>query len=432
VRRRLTRLGIPAVLSALVLAAAGCGGDDGDDGGGGGGEGVSGSVSVMGIWSGPEQESFEAVAQKFMDDNPDVKVTYTSAGDNTPTQLSTAIEGGNPPDMAAVGQPGLVKDLAGKNALTPLDYMEDMVEENLGESAVTLGSVDGTLYGFLFKAANKSTAWYNVHAFEDAGVEAPTTWEELTEAAATLKASGIPAYSFGGADGWPLTDLFENIYLRQAGPEKYDQLAAHEIPWTDESVKTAMTTMAELFEDKSNIAGNPLQVSFDESVAQVFADDPKAAMTIEGDFVPGVTEHSLEAGTDYDVFDFPSIDGSETMVVGGGDTIISFNDDEATKAFMEFLTTSEAAEVWAERGGFASLNKDLDTDIYADDITRKTAGAIGEAEAFRFDLSDLQPSAFGGTAGQGMWKLFQDLVANPSNVDSIATQLEEAATDAYS
>ena len=38
------------------------------------------------------------------------------------------------------------------------------------------------------------------------------------------KASGVPPYSIGGADGWTLTDLFENIYLRQAGPDKYDQL----------------------------------------------------------------------------------------------------------------------------------------------------------------------------------------------------------------
>jgi ABC-type glycerol-3-phosphate transport system substrate-binding protein len=111
--------------------------------------------------------------------------------------------------------------------------------------------------------------------------------------------------------------------------------------------------------------------------------------------------------------------------------MISFNDNEATKAFMEYLTTSEAAQIWAERGGFASLNQDLDTSVFPDDIERETAGAISEAEAFRFDLSDLQPSAFGGTAGQGMWKLFQDLVANPDNVDGIATQMEAAAAEAF-
>jgi alpha-glucoside transport system substrate-binding protein len=53
------------------------------------------------------------------------------------------------------------------------------------------------------------------------------------------------------------------------------------------------------------------------------------------------------------------------------------------------------------------------------------------AEILRFDLADLQPSAFGATVGQGEWKLFQDLLKTPSNVDGIAKQLEAAAAKAY-
>ena len=87
--------------------------------------------------------------------------------------------------------------------------------------------------------------------------------------------------------------------------------------------------------------------------------------------------------------------------------------------------------VWAARGGFATLNKDVDPSIYPDEITRKTASAIGEAEIFRFDLSDLQPAAFGGTIGQGLFKLFQDYLANPRNVDGIADQMERAAARAF-
>ena len=62
---------------------------------------------------------------------------------------------------------------------------------------------------------------------------------------------------------------------------------------------------------------------------------------------------------------------------------------------------------------------------------RTTAGAVGEAEVFRFDLSDLQPSAFGATVGQGLFKLFQDFLANPEDVDGITTQMEEAAAEAF-
>ena len=46
---------------------------------------------------------------------------------------------------------------------------------------------------------------------------------------------------------WVLSDWFENIYVRTAGPEMYDQLATHEIPWTDKSVTEALTTMADYF-----------------------------------------------------------------------------------------------------------------------------------------------------------------------------------------
>ena len=91
-----------------------------------------------------------------------------------------------------------------------------------------------------------------------------------------------------------------------------------------------------------------------------------------------------------------------------------FKDNPVAKAFVEYLTTPEASEIWAKRGGFSSPNKKVDTSVYPDPIQETTAGAIGEAEVFRFDLSDLQPSAFGGTVGQGLFKLFQDFVDEPA------------------
>jgi alpha-glucoside transport system substrate-binding protein len=429
VRKRLTRLGFMAAISVLAVAAAGCGGSKSSSGSGGGN--ASGTVSVMAVWTGPEQQSFEAVLKGFTDANPDVTVNYTSAGDQLPTQLSTAVEGGNPPDVAVLPQPGLMADFAKKKALKPLAYAKDDIQTNLGDSAIALGSVDGTLYGFLFKAANKSTVWYNVKTFDDAGVKPPATFDDMTKDADTLKASGIPAYSVGGADGWTLTDLFENIYLRQAGADKYDQLAKHAIPWTDQSVKDALTTMAGVIGDKSNMAGNPLQVDFPTSVSNVFSATPKASMVIEGDFVPGAGKTTLKPVDGYNVFEFPSVDGSAPSVVGGGDTVVAFTDTPATQALVKYLTTSDAAEIWAKRGGFATLNKNVDASVYPDDITRTTAGAIGKAETFRFDLSDLQPAAFGGTVGQGLFKLFQDFLADPTDVNGIAQQMEASAAKAY-
>jgi ABC-type glycerol-3-phosphate transport system substrate-binding protein len=166
-------------------------------------------------------------------------------------------------------------------------------------------------------------------------------------------------------------------------------------------------------------------------VSNVFAESPKAAMVIEGDFVPGVVESPLQPQEGYDVFPFPSINDSDPMVVGGGDLFVMFEDNPAARAFIEYLATPEAAQIWAEKGGFSSANQNLDTSVYPDPILQETAGAIAEAEIFRFDLSDLQPGEFGGTEGQGLWKLFQDFVANPDDVDGITRQLEQAAAAAF-
>jgi alpha-glucoside transport system substrate-binding protein len=429
-RRRLLLFGL---FMLLLLTAAACGGGD-DEGTGGTGTGengaVSGSVSIMGIWQGPEQRSFQAVIDGFTEQNPDVEVKYNGVGDDLPTILSTAVEGGNPPDIAAPAQPGYIQGLVDQDELQPIDFAEDIIRENFGDSGVAIGSFNDTLYGLFFKAGNKSTVWYNVHSYEDAGVQPAETWDEFIDNAATLKDSGVPAFSIGGADGWTLTDLFENIYIRTAGPEKYDQLAKHEIPWTDQSVKDALTEMAKVFADKDNIAGNPLQVDFETSVSQVFSEEPEAAQVIEGAFVPGVVDHKLEAGTDYDVFEFPSVGDSGPAVVADGNMFVLFNDSPAAQAFIEYLATPEAATIWAELGGFASPNQNVDASVYPDELTQRTAGALSEAEAVRWDLSDLVPPEFGATTGQGLWKLFQDFLDDPSDVDGIAQQMEQAASAA--
>jgi alpha-glucoside transport system substrate-binding protein len=433
------------LVALLAVAVAACGGDDDDEGGEAGGdtaaatteeeggvnEDVSGNISILALWTAGEQESFQAVIDGFNEQYPNVKVTYRSAPDVRPV-LSTAIEGGNPPDLAAVPNPGLMRDFQARGALKPIEFARDTVEENYSESWVELASVEDELYGVFFKGANKSTIWYNVHAFEEAGIEPPETWDDLLAAAETLKGAGIPAYSIGGSDGWVLTDLFENIYLRTAGPEKYDQLTTHEIPWTDASVTEALTEMAKILSDTENIVGGTsgaLQTGFADSVNPLGADPPGAAMVIEGDFVAGVIgdQTQAQAGTDFDFFDFPSINDSPKMVMGGGDMVIMFKDNPASQAFLEYLATPEAPTIWVERGGFSSPNKSVEDDAYPDEILRRSAVALAEAETFRFDLSDLLPSAFGGDQ---MFAILQDFLRNPDDVEGTAQKLEEAHTAA--
>jgi len=395
---------------------------------------VSGNLSMTGVWSGAEAKNFNAVLDGFKKKFPGVSVKYTSAGDNTPTVLSTAVQGGNPPDLAAIAQPGLVHDFATRGALKPINFVKPTMAKYYAASWITLGTVNNKLYGMVFKGANKSTIWYNTAAFKNAGVTPPKTWTALLKDAGTLQASGTKAFSIGGADGWTLTDLQENIYLRQAGAAKYDLLAAHKIKWTDPSVIASLTAMAEIFSQSNNIFGGTsgaLQTDFPTSVNNVFTDPAKGAMVMEGDFVPGVATTKLKPVSGFNQFPFPSVAGSAPSVVGGGDTIVMFKNSPAAQALVGYLATPQAATIWAKAGGFSSPNKGVLGASYTDPLNRATALALAQAKIFRFDMSDLQPAAFGGTVGQGEWKILQDFLKNPTNVQGTAAALEKAAAAAY-
>ena len=395
---------------------------------------ISGTISMDGIWSGPEQAAFQDVIDTFHQQYPNVAVHYRSTADNTATVLANAVAHGRPPDLADIAQPGLIQELADRGALRPETYALSSYRANFGPAWVKLGTINGKLYGVVFKASNKSTVWYNVHAFKTAGISAPTTWPQLLSDAKTLRTSGTPAYSIGGGDGWTLTDLFENIYLRQAGVAKYRALSAHTIKWTDPTVTKALTTMAAVIGDASNIYGGPsgaVRTEFPTSVNNVFESPPKAAMVIEGDFVPSAATVKATPATDYNVFPFPSINGSGPEVVIGGDTIVAFRDSPAIEAFIKFLTTPQAAAAWAKHGGFATGNQNMSPSTYPHPIVRATAEPVASARTVVFDMSDEQPSAFGATAGQGEWGLFQEFLRNPKDVNGIAAKLEAAAAAAY-
>jgi len=124
----------------------------------------------------------------------------------------------------------------------------------------------------------------------------------------------------------------------------------------------------------------------------------------------------------------------EALVVtpdSGGDTVVMFKDSPAARAFITYLASPEASTIWAKRGGFTSPNKKVPLSAYSDALTRASAKALVSAKVSRFDLSDLEPAAFGATTGQGEWKIFQDFLKNPKNVSKTAAALESSAAKAF-
>lgn len=422
-------------IALLALATSGLAACTGGAGGTSATENLTGqTVEVVGPWTGDEQKNFEKVLQEFKT-RTGAEVKYTPAGDELPTVLQTRISGGTPPNVALIAQPGLVAQFAKAGAVKPVNAdVEKAVTDHNAAVWKQFASVDGKLYGFTFKTANKSAFWYSEKAFQQVGATPPATWDDLIKTSKAISETGLAAVSVGGADGWTLTDWFENVYLRTAGPENYDKLAKHEIPWTDPTVRKALEELAKLWGDPTLIAGGALQTEFPKSVINVFGEQPSAAMVFEADFVASVitTNTKAKVGQDAKFFPFPSVAGSKDAVVAGGDMAVQFKDDKATTELMKFLASPDSGKIWAELGGFLSPNKDIPESSYPDDVTQDLAKRIVDAgDNVRFDMSDLAPAAFGGTKGAGEWKDLQDFLADPKNVDPIMQRLEANAAKAY-
>jgi ABC-type Fe3+ transport system substrate-binding protein len=426
---RLGRVFSVAILGALL---AGCGGSSTTSSS----KPLSGKkVEVAAVWSKDEQKNFEAVLKGFSD-KTGATTTFTSTGDQIGTVLGSRIASNSPPDVAVLPQPGLLKDLATKGSLKELDSdTATVVGQNYAAVWKELGTVNGKFYGVFFKAANKSTVWYNVKVLKDAGVQPPKSMAELTQALQTISASGVKPLSVGGADGWTLTDWFENAYLATAGRDNYVKLTSHTLKWTDQTVKDTLKALAQVLQDKYVAGGlsGALQTDFPTSVSNIAGNPPKAAIVYEGDFVEGTlkdTSH-LTPGTDFNFFPFPGPTGPTNAVMGGGDVAVRMTDNAAGVELIKYLASPEAAQIWAAKGGFASANKKVDPSVYPDAVAKASAQALANAQNFVFDMSDQAPAAFGGTKGSGEWADLQAWLKNPNNIDAACAQLEKDAAAAY-
>ena len=395
---------------------------------------LSGSVEVVWIRGSdhPEGQALLAVLGAFEAKNPGVTVNYTGLGDDLPTIVSTRVEGGDPPDVAILGQPGLLRDLVARGALFEIsDAASASLEADFAPVWRDLASVDGTTYGVYFKAGNKSLVFYDVAVFDDLDITPPTTWDEWLQVSQNVVDSGFTPLAVAGADGWTLSDWFENVYVRTAGQAKYEQLTNHEIPWTDPSVADAFVTMEQLIGNPDFVAGGlsgALQSGFVDSIVATFGDPAQAVMMEGPGDIAGIAaeETGAAVGTDLNFFAFPSIAGSPPAVLGGGDVAVALTDNPIAQALLEFLASTEGGSIGAPLG-FITPNKSVDLNLYPDDLTRLAADGVVNAEVFVFDLSDLVPSAFGSTTAAGIWGGIQNWLENPGNLDSVLQQLEAEA-----
>ena len=399
---------------------------------------IGGEVSVLGVWGGAELDNFNAVIAPF-EQQTGIKVNFEGTRD-LPAVLTTRVQGGNPPDLAGLPGPGQLVQFAKSGDLVPLNDILDMnqLQQNYDQGFINLTTVNDKVYGIFTKAAVKSLVWYNPKSFDAAGYQIPTNWDEMQALEQQIISDGVTPWCIGlesgAASGWPGTDWIEDMMLRTAGPDTYDQWVQHQIAWTDDPVKNAWTTWGDIVNDPQMVYGGSqtvLSTNFGEAFFPMFDDPPGCYMLKQADFITTFIQDQYPdavAGQDYNFFVFPPIDeqyGNPLLV--GGDLFGMFNDTPQAEALIEYLTTPQAQQIWASKGGFLSPNKNVPASVYPDQLTGQIADLLNTATSVRFDASDQMPEA----VNNAFWSGVLDYVSNPDQLDSILQNLEQTAQSAY-
>jgi len=422
------------VALGLVLAACQSGGGTGTTGGQTG----SKTVSVLGTWGGSEQDSFLAMVKPF-EDKTGIKVQYEGTRDLNAV-LATRVQGGNPPEVAGLPGPGQMADFAKQGKLIDLGGVLDMNQMNADYSQdwIKLGQVNGKQYGIFIKASAKGFIWYSPKNFQAKSYTAPKTWDELSSLSKKIADGGTAPWCVGlesgAASGWPGTDWIEDILLRQAGPDKYDQWFQGTLKWTSAEVKSAFSTFGTIVNDPKMTFGGKsavLSTSFQTAGDPMFKSPPSCYMHHQASFITDFFVQgnaALKPVTDFTFFQFPDINSQYAGAVeAGGDLFGMFKDTPNARELMKYLTTADAQQIWVKRGGALSPNKKVAASAYPDDLSRQAGTILTSAKITRFDASDLMPEAM----NNAFWKAVLDYVNTPANLDTILANLDKVQSEAY-
>ncbi|WP_116133593.1 ABC transporter substrate-binding protein [Tropicimonas sp. IMCC34043] len=394
------------------------------------------TLSILGAGTGVDKTRLENVFAYFAEATG-ATVTY-SGSDSFEQDIVIAMQAGTLPDVAMFPQPGLARDLAARGAIVALpDSTRDWYKENFaaGDSWADLASFPGPdgathVFGTIFGTDVKSLVWYSPEAFEENGYEVPETMEALKALTEQIAADGMTPFCLGlgagAGTGWPATDWVEDFMLRTQPPEVYDQWVNHQIPFDDPRVVAAIEDYGWFARNDHLVDGGSkaaATIDFRDSPDGLFEFPPKCLMHKQASFIPNFFPDGVEMGVDVDFFYFPAYEGLDLgrPILGSGGLATVTQDKPVAQAFMEYLQTPFAHEIFMSQGQILTPHLKANPDAYANDTQRKLGEILTSATTFRFDGSDLMPGEIGTDA---FWNAMVEYTTGNLTAEEAAAAVE--------
>ena len=402
-----------AAASVPVLLLAACSG-----GGGGGGGSASGDGDVtLTYWASNQGTSLDndkevltPVLEEFTEQTGvgvDLEVISWS---DLQTRIQTAVTSGQAPDVVNIGNTGAVS-LQATGAFLPLD---DTAMEAIGgadkfvETALETGGAPGTdptsvpLYGLAYGL------YYNKAMFEDAGLQPPTTWEEMVSAAQALTDPATGVYGMALASGsYTENNHFAFINATQNGAELFDDDGNP--TFTEDGVVDGIVRYLDLMQSAEVV--NPSNAQYDNaSLAVADFATGKAAMILNQNNANATIEANGMAPDAYGVVPFPAPADAESDVashVAGINISIFENTEHPDEALqlVEYMTSEDVQTTLGKPFSSLPVLKDATAAFTDDPELAETFTQIYNERSAPLPLVPAEDQ-FETTVGQAMNKMF--------------------------
>ncbi len=274
------------------------------------------------------------------------------------TQLNALVDAGQTPDVFIVSPGPNLTDYVAPGVAAPLDeYLEaDGWKDTFSSDAVfAQQTYDGQIYAVPLNIA-AACVFYNKEIFEEAGVEVPTTYDELLDVCAKIKEAGYTPITISAGTAWCLSMLAG--YLCDREGVDLAAINAGEESWVNDKTIAAGEKLLELSQYFQETAAGD---SNDDATAALYFEE--AAILIQGSWAIGQMNG---ANPDFEekcgVFQFPAIEGGNdpNRVIAKSDSLAMSSATqypEACVALMKYFTDDEAQRYTAEVGGKIPVTK---------------------------------------------------------------------------
>lgn len=301
---------------------------------------------------------FEEVAAAFEAENPDIKINVEVVPWDTLLQrLTTDIAGGAAPDISIIGTRWLL-DFAEQGIAEPVDgYLTPEFKDTFIDTFMAPSNIDGQIMG-LPVAASARAMLINKDLFEQAGATAPTTWDELYDAA--QKISALPdAFGFGLQGKEIETDAYFYYSLWTHGGDILNEDGTSGI---DSPAGVEALSLYKKMIDEGLTQPSPTNYSR-EDVFNLFKQGQLGVVFTFPMLIPQIQAEAPDL--QYEVLPFPKTTTDATY--GVTDTLMMFADsdvkDEAWK-FIEFAYKDEWRTVFDHGEGFLPVTKGVAAEEY--------------------------------------------------------------------